>query len=80
LVERYPVVKKKLSFHFEPLLNNPFIKKVISFVSSKILGDRLKITIVWVAILFCAAFMMKAEAFAHNFQPKDNVVTQKEIW
>ena len=73
-------MKKKLSFHFEPLLNNPFIKKVTSFLPSKIVGGRMMMTIVWVAILVFAAFMMKSEASEQSFlQADNNVVTQKEI-
>ena len=72
-------MKKKLSFHFEPLIKNPFIKKALSRLPSKVAGDRLKMTIVWVAILFCTAFMMKAEAFEGSFQLTVNIVAQKEI-
>ena len=72
-------MKKKLSFHFEPLINNPFIKKALSCLPSKVAGDRLKMTFVWVAVLFCAAFMMKAEAFEGSFQLTVNNVAQKEI-
>ena len=73
-------MKKKLSFHFEPLLNNPFIKKVIDFLPLKVVGGSLKMTIVWVAVLFCTAFMMKAGAYEGSFQLTDNIVTQKEVW
>ena len=37
------------------------------------------IIIVWVAVLFCTAFMMKAEAFEGSFQLTVNIVAQKEI-
>ena len=79
LVERYPVVKKKLNFHFEPLIKNPFIKKALSCLPSKVMGGSLKMTIVWVPVLFCTAFMMKAEAFEGSFQLTVNIVAQKEI-
>ncbi len=64
-----------------PLLNNPFIKKVLNLLPSKVVGDRLKMTIVWVAILFCTAFMMKAEASEGaegSFRLTDNIVAKKK--
>ena len=65
-------MKKKLAFHLEPLLNNLLLKKG--------LGDRLKMTLVWVGILFCTAFLMKVEASEVSFQLPDNVFTQGKTW
>ena len=71
-------MKKKFSFHFGPLLNNPFIKKAKSCCLSRTIRDRLKMTLVWIAVLFCAAYMMKSEASERSFQLNDNVVTQNK--